>query len=106
MKLKMLILGFVLTTTTSAFAQFFPARATAVVYPTQVIVDIFNPHYEPIACRGQVIGQTYFGQIVQNGFFDAFIPAGAVRRGFVYTSFQNPFVAGRADIVCHFLRPF
>ncbi len=106
MKLKMLILGLILTATTSAFAQIFSARAMAFVTPLEVAVEVFNPYYEPIACRGQVIGQTVHGQILANGFFDAFIPAGAVRRGFVYTNVYNQFVGGRAEIVCNFLRPF
>ena len=106
MKLKMLILGIILTATTSAFAQFFPARASAVVYPAQIVVQIFNPYYEPIACRGVVIGQTYFGNIFQNPFFDGFIPAGATRIAYLNTNLNNPFVAGRADIVCSFIRPF
>lgn len=106
MKLKILILGLILTATTSAFAQFFPARVHAVVLPGQVSAQIFNPYYEPIACRGVVIGQTYFGQILQNGFFDHFIPAGVTRFAYLNAPFNNPFVFGRADIVCSFLRPF
>lgn len=104
MKLKLLLIATVMTIASSAFAQWFPARATAVVLPLQVQVQIFNPYYEPIACRGQVIGQTSYGQIVANSFFDAFIPAGQVRFGYVFTNTFNPFVAGRADIVCNFIR--
>lgn len=106
MKFKMLVLGLVLTAATSAFAQFFPARATVLVYPGQVLAQVFNPYYEPIACRGQVVGQTYYGPILQTAFVDNFIPAGAVRTAFINAPFNNRFVAGRADIVCSFLRPF
>lgn len=69
MKLKMLILGIILTATTSAFAQFFPARVSAVVYPAQVVAQIFNPYYEPIACRGSC----YWTNIFRKYFPESFL---------------------------------
>jgi len=104
MKLKMLALVFVLTTASSAFAQFFPARANAVVLPLSVTVEIFNPYYEPISCRGQIIGQTYQGQVFAQPFFDGFIPAGQFRTAAIFTNQFAPFVFGRADIHCQFVR--
>lgn len=105
MKLKTLILGAILTLfTSSAFAQFFPARVNVSVLPLEVSAQVFNPYYEPIVCAGQVIGQPYVGLPITTFFPQQIIPAGAFRVVFVNAYPQNPFVSGWANIQCQFAR--
>jgi hypothetical protein len=106
MKLKALIVALVLTLTTSAFAQFFPARAQVTVLPGQVAVQVFNPFYEPIICSGQVFGQTAAGPVFSTFFAQQFLPAGDFRFAYVVANPFNPFVGGWSNIHCRFARWF
>jgi hypothetical protein len=105
MKLKFLA-AFVLTSmlTSSAFAQFFPARAVVVVLPGRVSVEVYNPYYEPIICSGQVFGQTFAGPLYNTFFHEQYMPAGTTRFAFVQTLVNNPFVHGWSNILCRFAR--
>lgn len=105
MKLKALIVLSLLTfMSTSAFAQFFPARVNVMVLPGRINVEVFNPYYEPIICDGQIFGQTARG-FVQNMFFaQQFLPAGGFRAAFLQANPYNPFVGGWANIQCRFAR--
>lgn len=104
MKLKALLIGLFLTVTTSAFAQFFPARVDVVVLPGQVAAQVVNPYYEPIICNGQVFGQTFGGQIFTTYFAEQFLPAGGFRYAYVQTTPLLPFATGWANIHCRFAR--
>ena len=104
MKLKSLIVAAFLTVTTSAFANWFPARANVSVLPGQVAVEVFNPYYEPIICNGQVFGQTSYGQVFNAFFAEQFLPAGGYRFAYVQTTPFAPFVGGWANIHCRFAR--
>lgn len=103
MKLKAFILIAFLTVASSAFAQFFPARATVVVLPGQVSVEVVNPYYEPILCNGQVFGQTFTGQVFNAFFVQQIIIAGDVRYALVRADLRNPFITGWSNVQCRFL---
>lgn len=104
MKLKALLFALVLTMTSTAFAQFFPARAYITVLPGQVRAQVYNPYYEPIICNGQVFGQTARGPIFNAFFAEQFMPAGSYRFAVVNAHPYNPFVGGWANIHCRFAR--
>ena len=106
MKLKALIVALVMTLTTSAFAQFFPARAQVTVLPGQVSVQVFNPYYEPIICNGQVFGQTAAGPVFTTFFAEQVLPIGGYRFAVVTANAFNPFVGGWSNIHCRFARWF
>ena len=104
MKLKALFFALVISMTSTAFAQFFPAKAYVTVLPGQVTAQVLNPYYEPIICSGQVFGQTAYG-VVYNAFFaQQFLPAGGYRFATVIANGFNPFVTGWANIHCRFAR--
>lgn len=105
MKLKALAL-FSLLISSTAFAQWFPARAHVTVFPGQVAVQVFNPYYEPIICNGQVFGQTMRGPVLTSFFAEQFMPAGSYRFAYVQTTPYAPFVNGWANIHCRFARFF
>jgi hypothetical protein len=90
----------------SALAQYFPAQAYVTVLPGQVTVQVYNPHYEPIICNGQVFGQLATGPVLNSFFTEQFMPAGNYRFAYVHTNAFNPFVNGWANIHCRFARWF
>jgi hypothetical protein len=103
-KLKVLVIAALLSLfTTSAFAQLFPGRVLTTVLPGQVAAQVFNPYYEPIACSGQVFGQTAAGVVFNAYFIQQILPAGANRFAYVQASPFNPFVGGWANIYCQFI---
>ncbi len=102
MKLKALLVALFLTLTTSAFAQFFPARVDVVVLPQQVAAQVVNPYLQPVICNGQVFGQTFGGQIFTTYFTEQYIPAGGFRYAYVQTTALLPFATGWANIHCRF----
>jgi hypothetical protein len=102
MKLKALFIALVITMTSTAFAQFFPAKAYVTVLPGQVTAQVYNPYYEPIICSGQVFGQTAYGAVYNAFFAQQFLPAGGYRFATVNTNGFNPFVTGWANIHCRF----
>lgn len=104
MKLKALLVTLFLTLTTSAFAQWFPARVVVVVLPGQVAAQVVNPYYEPIICNGQVFGQTFSGPVFTTYFTEQFLPAGGFRYAYVQTTPLLPFATGWANIHCRFAR--
>jgi hypothetical protein len=104
MKLKSLLAVALFTLTTSAFAQWFPARVQVTVLPGRVTAQVFNPYYEPIICNGQVFGQTVHGPVFNAFFAQQFLPAGGYRFAFVQTTPYSPFVNGWANIQCRFAR--
>jgi len=87
-------------------AQFFPATGYVQVLPGQVTAQVYNPHYEPIICNGQVFGQTYTGRVYNAFFYEQLIPAGQYRFVFVQTFPHDPFGNGWSNIVCRFARFF
>jgi hypothetical protein len=104
MKLKSLIIAGILTLfTSSAFAQWFPGQVQVSVLPGQVAFQVFNPHFQPIVCNGQVFGQTMYGQIFSSGFFQQLLPAGAFRYAYVNAIPFAPFSHGWANIQCYFV---
>ncbi len=106
MKLKALVLALVITMTSSAFAQFFPAKALVTVLPGQVTAEVYNPYYEPIICNGQVFGQTAAGPVFNAFFVEQLLPAGGYRYAVVNATVFNPFLSGWANIHCRFVRLF
>jgi hypothetical protein len=105
LKLKAFVMfALVAFMSSSAFAQWFPARVNVVVLPGQVTAEVFNPFYEPIICNGQVFGQTFQGQIYNAFFAEQFMPAGSYRVAFVQAFPFNPFATGWANIHCRFAR--
>ena len=104
MKLKSLLVAFFLISTTSAFAQWFPARVNVVVLPGQVAAQVTNPYYEPIICSGQVFGKTAYGPVFTTYFTEQFLPAGGFRYAYVQTTPLAPFLTGWANIHCRFAR--
>jgi hypothetical protein len=104
MKLKTLGIALVMAFTSSAFAQFFPARAQVTVLPGQVNAQVFNPYYEPIICNGQVFGLTAGGALLNAFFVEQFMPAGSYRYAVVNAHPFNPFINGWANIHCRFVR--
>ena len=104
MKLKLSIIALIITLTSSAFAQFFMANAAVTVLPGRVSVEVFNPYYEPIICRGEVYGQTIQGPVFNAFFIEQFLPAGGFRFAFVQTTPFAPFIGGWANIYCRFAR--
>ena len=104
MKLKALILALTLTMASSAFAQFFPAKAIVTVLPAQVSAQVFNPYYEPIICNGQVFGRTISGAVFTAYFAEQFMPAGSYRQAFVNAFPLDAFINGWANIHCRFVR--
>ena len=105
MKLKALLIALsVSLASTSAFAQWFPARINMLVLPGQVSAEVFNPYYEPIICRGEVYGQTIQGPVFNAFFIEQFLPAGGFRYAFVQTTPFAPFIGGWANIYCRFAR--
>ena len=104
MKLKSLIVLGLLVLSTSALAQWFPARVEVVVLPGQVAAKVFNPYYEPLICNGQVFGQTAHGPVFNTYFAEQFLPAGGFRYAYVQTTPLSPFLTGWANIHCRFAR--
>lgn len=104
MKLKSFIVASLIAFSTSAFAQWFPARAYVTVLPGQVAVQVFNPFYEPIICGGQVFGQTSMGPVYNTFFVEQFMNVGEYRFAYVNTNPFAPFVNGWANINCRFAR--
>jgi hypothetical protein len=104
MKLKTLVLAACLSLlTTSAFAQWFPGQVRVSVLPGQVAFQVFNPHYRPIACNGQVFGQTVYGHVFTAGFFNQILPVGGFRMAYVNAVPYAPFARGWANIQCQFI---
>lgn len=106
MKLKAVLFTAFLTLSTSAFAQFFPARAFVTVLPTQVSVEVYNPYYEPIICNGQVFGITASGHTFSSFFAEQYLPAGGYRYAIVRTNAFNVFVNGWPSIHCRYAHWF
>lgn len=106
MKLKAALLTVLLSFSTGAFAQFFPAQAFVTVLPTQVSVEVYNPYYEPIICNGQVFGLTASGLTYSSFFAEQYLPAGGYRYAIVQTNAFNVFVRGWPSIHCRFARWF
>ena len=104
MKLKALIFALIITLSSSALAQFFPAKAFVTVLPGQVSTQVYNPYYEPIICNGQVFGRTAYGAVYNAFFVEQLLPAGAYRYAVVNATAFNPFVGGWANIHCRFAR--
>lgn len=104
MKLKSLVAASLIVLTTTAFAQWFPARVNVTILPGQVAAEVFNPHYEPIICNGQVFGQTVQGAVYNTFFTEQFLPAGGYRFAYVQTTPFSPFIGGWANIHCRFAR--
>ncbi len=103
MKLKSLIFSVMMTLSLSSFAQaWFPAQYSVQVLPGQVAAQVFNPHFVPIVCSGQVFGQTYAGPVVTSGFFETYLQPGTNRFAFVYTNAWAPFVQGWANLNCRY----
>lgn len=107
MKLKSLILTAFILASTSAIAQWypggwFPAQARVTVLQGQVAAEVFNPHFAPIICDGQVFGQTFQGQIFTAYFGQQFLPAGGFRYAFVNTTPWAPFVHGWTNVHCRY----
>jgi hypothetical protein len=101
-KLKSLIVTCVLVLSTSAFAQWYPARVQMTVLPGQVAAQVFNPTYYPLICGGQVFGQTYVGSVFTTYFVEQYIVPGDFRYALVQTSPYLPFVTGWANINCRY----
>lgn len=105
MKLKAFAFALLLVSlSSSAFAHFFPARATVTVLPGKVTAVVYNPYYEPIICSGQVFGQTAHGPVYNAFFVEQILPAGDQRFAFVQTTPFSPFLSGWANINCRFAR--
>ena len=104
MKLKVLIFAITLTLASSAFAQFFPAKAFVTFQPAQVTVQVYNPYYEPIICNGQVFGRTFSGAVLTTYFTEQFMTAGSYRLAYVNTLPIDLFIAGWSNIHCRFAR--
>ena len=104
MKIKALIFALTLTLASSAFAQFFPAKALVTVLPGQVSAEVYNPYYEPIICNGQVFGRTYSGAVYTTFFAEQFMTAGSYRYAHVNALPMNPFINGWANLHCRFVR--
>lgn len=104
MKLKALIFATTLTLASSAFAQFFPAKAMVSVLPAQVSAQVFNPYYEPIICNGQVFGRTVSGAVFTTYFAEQFMTAGSYRQAYVNALPLDSFITGWANIHCRFVR--
>ncbi len=102
MKIKILFFSLLLTFSASSFAQWFPGIATAQVLPSQVVAQIYNPHYVSIICSGQVFGQTSAGPVLTSGFIEHFITPGTHRFAFVTTNAFAPFVHGWANFHCRY----
>jgi hypothetical protein len=104
-KAKFLVGICALMTSLSALA-FFNANPSVTVLPLQITAQVYNPYYEPIACRGQVFGRTAYGQVLTSFFPQQIIPPGQVRFAYIYSNVMNPFTNGYGNVVCNFLRPF
>jgi hypothetical protein len=104
MKLKALVFGCLLSVfSTSAFAyHWFPGVVQYRVLPGQVAFTVFNPHFQPIICSGQVFGQTIAGPVFNAFFVEQFMPAGSHRFAFVNATPFMPFSHGWANIHCRF----
>ncbi len=103
MKLKALFLSLMMTLSVSSFAYpWFPAQYHVQVLPGQVAAQIFNPHYVPIICSGQVFGQTYGGPMLTSGFIQHLLQPGTSRFAFVHTNAWHPFVHGWANLQCRY----
>lgn len=103
MKLKTIVFGIFLTAlSSSAFGHWFPGQAYVQVMPHQVSAQVYNPHFQPIICSGQVFGQTAYGAVMNGYFYEQYLPAGAYRFAFAYASPYSPFINGWANIQCRF----
>jgi len=100
MKIKAFILLALLTSTT-AFAQFFPARVGVTVLPGLVTAQVVNPFFHPIICGGQVFGQLSNGAIVNSFFFEQILGVGDFRFAYVNSNFL-PFVNAWTNINCRY----
>lgn len=103
MKLMALI-TLTLTLSTSAFAQFFPAKAHVSVLPGQVTAQVSNPYFEPIICSGYVFGQTVQGPVFNTFFSQQLMVAGTYRYAYVVAHPLNPFIGGWTNITCRIAR--
>ena len=106
MKLKLLFVTLALFLSTSALAQFFPARMQVFVHPAQVIAQVYNPFHQPIVCNGQLFGQTAGGPVFNTFLFDQVLPPGTVRFAQLMGNPYNPYVGGWGQIYCRFLHWF
>ncbi len=103
MKLKALLFTLIVTASFHASAyNWFPAQYSVQVLPGQVSAQLYNPHFVPIICSGQVFGQTYAGPILTSGFVEHFLRPGTNRFAFVYTNAWAPFVHGWANLNCRY----
>ena len=102
MKLKSLIVVTLLCLTSSAFAQWFPARTQVTVLPQLISVQVFNPYLSPVICNGQVFGQTLSGSIYSAHFVEQYINVGGFRFAYVQTTAYSPFVNGWTNIHCRY----
>ncbi len=102
MKLKSLFVAGLFLVTSTAFAQFFPARVHVSVLPGQVSFQVMNPHFNPIICNGQVFGRTIYGQVFTSFFAEQFMRAGEFRYAYVNAIPYAPFTNGWANIHCRF----
>lgn len=103
MKLKAIVFAILTAGALNASAYpWFPAQYQVQVLPGQVSAQIFNPHFSPIICSGQVFGQTYAGPVLTSGFIEQFLHPGTNRFAFVYTNGWAPFVGGWANLNCRF----
>ncbi len=102
MKLKSTIAGALLCLATTAFAQWFSARAQVTILPYQVAAQVFNPFYQPLICSGQVFGQTVYGQVFTTFFAEQVMPIASNRFAYVVTTPAAPFITGWANIHCRY----
>ena len=103
MKLKALLFTALLATfTTPAFAQWFPGTVRVNYLPHMVTAEVFNPHFQPIICNGQVFGQTWGGPVQTAFFAEQFMPVGSYRYAYVYSNGFANFVSAWANIHCRF----
>lgn len=100
MKLKALFLASFLLSST-AFAQFFPARVAVNVLPGVVTAEVMNPFFQPIICSGQVFGVLATGQLQTTYFLEQILPVGGYRYAYVNSAYI-PFVRGWANINCRY----
>ncbi len=103
MKLKSLLVAlFITLSTSSAFAQWFPAQVQATVLPGQVSFVVANPYLQPVVCSGQVFGQTIYGQIFTTYFLEQWMPIGGFSYAYVVATPYAPFAYGWANINCRY----
>lgn len=100
MKLKAILFVALLTSTT-AFAQFFPARVGVTVLPGLVTAQVVNPFFQPVVCSGQVFGQLSNGAVVNSFFFEQILGVGDYRYAYVNSAYL-PFVNAWTNINCRY----